>query len=207
MESNIYTKENPLKVVTLCSDKDEEWKSVTGYEGIYEVSNIGRVRSMSRRLWNGHSYIQTKERILKPNTLAKGYLQVTLYKGKSRKCFQVHRLVAGSFIQNPLSLPQVNHKNGDKKDNRVENLEWCNNSENQIHAWKIGLQKPHYCCGGADKKKRVLLLKADGSVERVFESIKAASKFLGCPSPANLSHLLNGKGRLKSIYGRKLKFA
>lgn len=198
-----YTKNNPLRVVTLCSD---EWKPIAGYEGIYEVSIGGLVRSVKRKVWNGHAFVQLEERLLKPNTLSKGYLQVTLYNNRRRKCFQVHRLVASAFIENPDNLPQVNHINGNKKDNRVENLEWCDNSNNQLHAWKMGLQQPHYCHGGADMKKRVALLDADGNIEKKFESILEASRYMGCPSPANLSHLLNGKGKLKTIYGRKLKF-
>ena len=192
-----YNKQNPLR---------EEWKPIKGYEGLYEISNLGQVKSLARKVSNGHVLVDCREKLLKPNTLKKGYLQVTLYDGKSRRCFQVHRLVAEAFIPNQNNMPQVNHKNGNKQDNRLCNLEWTNNSGNQFHAWAIGLQKPHYCGGGADKKRRVALLDADGNTEREFESIRAASIYLGCSSPANLSHMLNGKGRLKSIYGRKLRF-
>ena len=187
--------------------ENENWRPIKGYEGFYDISSFGRVKSIERKVSNGHGLVLLHERFLKPNILAKGYFQVTLYNGKTRKCFQVHRLVAEAFIPNDNNYPQINHKNGNKQDNRVENLEWCDNSMNQLHAWQMGLQKPHYCGGGADRKKSVALLNDDGSVERVFKSIKAASEFLGCSTPANLSHLLNGKGRLKSIYGRKLKFA
>lgn len=197
-----YNKDNKLKVVTLCSD---EWKPISGYDGIYEVSIGGLVRSVKRKVWNGHAFVQLEERLLKPNTLSKGYLQVTLYNNRRRKCFQVHRLVASAFIENPDNLPQVNHINGNKKDNRVENLEWCDNSMNQLHAWKTGLQKPHYCGGGAPKK-RVAMLDDNGNVEREFDSIRAASIYVGCSTPSNLSHHLNGKCGYKSIMGRKFRF-
>lgn len=184
----------------------EDWMPINGYEGLYEVSSMGRVKSNERMVYNGFAMYLRPERILKPNTLAKGYLQVTLYDGNSRKSFQVHRLVAQAFIRNNSNHPQVNHINGNKQDNRVQNLEWCNNSENQFHAWRIGLQRPHYCGGGADKKKRVALLDEDGNIEKEFGSILEASRYIGCSSPANLSHLLNGKGRAKTIHGRKFKF-
>ena len=182
------------------------WKDIKGYEGIYQVSSIGQVRSVVRQVSNGHGMTEHPERLLKPNTLAKGYYQVTLYKDNKRKSFQVHRLVAQAFVDNPNNMPQVNHINGNKQDNTFSNLEWCDNSENQKHAWRIGLQKPHYCHGGADKKKRVALLDEQGNVEKEFESILSASRYMGMKSPANLSHVLNNKGRLKSIYGRKFKF-
>lgn len=185
--------------------ENEIWKDVPNYEGYYQVSNLGNVKSLSRIISNGTGKVITKEKYLVPNVLAKGYLQVTFYKNRIRKCYQVHRLVALIFLDNPNNYPQINHINGNKKDNRVENLEWCDNSMNQIHAWKIGLQKPHHCGGGAPKKK-VALLDSNGDIERVFDSIREASIFMGCKTPANLSHLLNGKGKLKTIYGRKFKF-
>ena len=186
-------------------NKGEIWKDVPGYEGLYMVSNFGRVKSLSRLVYNGHCMVKTNDRILIPNTLAKGYSQVTLYNGKKRKSFQVHRLVGSAFMPNINNKPQINHINGNKQDNRLENLEWCNNSENQLHAWRTGLQKPHYCGGGSPKKK-VGMLDEKGNVVKVFESIRSASIYIGCSSPANLSHLLNGRGRVKSIYGRKFIF-
>lgn len=200
-----YNKKNPLRVVTLCSGGKENWKPIKGYEGYYEVSDIGRVKSVARKISNGHGLVEKNERFLLPNVLAKGYLQVTLYKDKARKCFQVHRLVASAFIENKENYPQVNHINGNKQDNRVCNLEWCDNSMNQLHAWKTGLQKPHYCGGGAPRKK-VALLNDDGNIERVFKSIREASIFIGSTSPANLSHVLNGTTKAKKVFGRKFMF-
>ena len=185
--------------------ENENWRPIKGYEGFYDISSFGRVKSIERKVSNGHGLVLLHERFLKPNILAKGYFQVTLYNGKTRKSFQVHRLVAEAFIPNENNYPQINHKNGNKQDNCVENLEWCDNSMNQLHAWQMGLQKPHFCGGGVPKKK-VALLDDKGNVEREFESILSASKFMGCSSPSNLSHLLNGVGRIRTIFGRKFKF-
>jgi hypothetical protein len=115
----------------------EQWKDIDGYEGLYQVSNMGRVASYDRIRSDGVMY---KGCIKNLTPSVKGYLCTSLYDyNGERKTFLVARLIALTFIPNPDNKPQVNHINGDKFDNRVENLEWCNNSENQIHAYSIGL--------------------------------------------------------------------
>lgn len=94
----------------------EEWRDIVGYEGLYEVSNLGRVRR------NG--------KILKPSKVRHGYLQIALYKNGIYKRFYIHRLVAYAFIPNPNSYPEVNHRDEDKTNNTVDNLEWCTHEYN-----------------------------------------------------------------------------
>lgn len=108
----------------------EIWKTIEGFEGRYQVSNLGNIKSLKYR----------KERILSPVTYRNGYLFVELCKNGYVKKFLVHRLVAEAFIPNPENLPQVNHKNEIKTDNTVQNLEWCDNRYNQRYssAKKIG---------------------------------------------------------------------
>lgn len=113
---------------------NEEWKSVPGYEGRYEVSNKGDVKSLNYRMTG-------QPKILKPVTSGKGYLMVGFFSNGKVRWNKIHRLVAELFIPNPENKPQVNHINGIKTDNRTSNLEWATNGENQKHAYKHGLKK------------------------------------------------------------------
>lgn len=120
----------------------EIWKDIKGYEGLYQVSNLGRVRSLDRYVKQNHNTKQLKKgKIIQPTKNHKGYLGLKLCKENTSKKVSIHRLVAQTFIPNLENKPQVNHIDGDKTNNRIENLEWCTNSENQIHAYKMGLNK------------------------------------------------------------------
>lgn len=104
----------------------EIWKDIEGYEGLYKVSNLGRVKSLN--------YNHTgKEKILRPKKERNGYLRVNLYKNGKNKMFTVHRLVAEAFLENPDNLPQINHKNEIKTDNSVNNLEFCTSHYNMTY--------------------------------------------------------------------------
>ena len=120
--------------------EEEIWKPIKDYEGLYEVSSIGRVRSLGREIIDSKGRKQCfKERILKLQYDRYGYLYVPLRNRDNRKKFKVHRLVAEAFIPNPDNLPQINHIDGNKDNNKVENLEWCTNKYNVLHAHETGL--------------------------------------------------------------------
>ena len=114
-------------------EEKEIWKDIEGYEGMYQVSNMGRVRSVERTAWNGKGYRTVAERILKAGNSGLGYLVVTLCKEGENKNHLIHRLVAKAFLPNADNLPEVNHKDENKENNKAENLEWVTCSENINH--------------------------------------------------------------------------
>ena len=122
----------------------EEFTPMVGYEDFYEISNFLRVRRLPRLIRNKSALFVSKERIV-VSYFSKSikYMVISLTKNSKKSQMLMHRLMAIHFIPNPENKPDVNHKNGIKTDNRVENLEWCTKSENSQHASKSGLLKIH----------------------------------------------------------------
>lgn len=156
----------------------EIFKDIAGYKGLYQVSNWGTVKSLG----NGNSN-NSKEKILKPTKDKKGYLTVDLYKDGKRKIYKVHRLVAQAFIENPNNLPQVNHKDENKKNNAASNLEWCDAKYNI-----------NYGTRNEKISKQVLCLETG----KIYPSTREVQKQLGF-AHSNISKCCNGK--LKQAYG------
>ncbi len=123
---------------------EEIWKDIPGYESYYMASNLGRVKSLNRKVYSPTAINKTRiqyGRIHKLDTKDKPYAQISLYKYSHYKKFLVHRLIALTFIPNPNNLPEINHINCDKSDNKAKNLEWCNHLYNQQHAKRNGRYK------------------------------------------------------------------
>lgn len=120
----------------------EIYKDIPNYKGIYQISNLGNVKSLKRNYVNSNGITYTiKEKLLKL-TISNGYYSVTL-NNKGKRRFTVHRLVAEMFIDNPENKAEVNHIDGNKLNNCYTNLEWATKSENTLHAYKIGLMTPN----------------------------------------------------------------
>lgn len=139
------------------------WKDIIGFEGIYEISDSGIVRSKDRMCVDSLGRKRFREgKVLNPDIAPNGYYRVSLANGKKRKQKYLHRLLAEYFIPNPKNLPQVNHKDGNKLNCSLDNLEWVSVQENTIHAYKHGLinhvcgkDHPNYGKFGRNSKKAV----------------------------------------------------
>jgi len=127
-------------MTNLKENQKEIWKPIRDYEGLYEVSSLGRVKSLSRlkKHYTGIKY-KTKESIMAYKSKEGNYVRVVLSKNNIKNSFLIHRIVATHFIENKDNKPYINHKNVIKDDNRVENIEWCTQKENSIHALKNDL--------------------------------------------------------------------
>ncbi len=172
----------------------EIWLPIEGYENLYEVSNLGRVRSLEHTVIRKNGVkLKVPGKILKPGTHRDGYLMVNLSKNGVRRSFYLHRLVATAFIPNSNNVSQVNHLNENKSNNEVSNLEWCTAKENNNY-------------GTRNKRASEKLQKQVLCVElnQIFPSLTDAAKQLHL-SVGNLSHVL--AGRLKTTGGYHFEFA
>lgn len=151
----------------------EIWKDIEEFKGIYQISNYGRIKRLSYSIIRKNGVKQSwEEKILKPTKDSSGYYGIrscTKHIGKS-KTLRIHRLVAKSFIENPENLPCVNHKDGNKLNNRVENLEWCTYSHNIRHAIENNLNKT---------RKKVNQYDLQGNYIATYNSIREAERKTG----------------------------
>ena len=185
---------------------NEIWKDIKGFEGRYQVSTLGRIKSLPRKVNNHTGELMIKEKILKQRHDFKGYLRIDLRDNDGkRRYLGVHRLVAETFIPNLDNKPQVNHIDGIKDHNEVSNLEWVTNGENQLHAFRIGL---NYVSGKSGKPKRRVIQKdiSSDKVLNVYSSISEAAKAVGCKNPSNIGGCCRNAYGRKSICGYKWEF-
>lgn len=165
---------------------DEIWRDIEGYEGLYQISNKGRVKSLK----------YGKERILKPQDNGRGYMIIGLFKNGILKHIKVHRLVAITFISNPENLSEVNHKDENKKNNCVENLEWIRHMDN----CNYGTRNERV---GYSHSKPILQYSKSGDFIREWQGAREIEKLLGIN---HTSIIQSCKGRYKSAGGFVWKY-
>lgn len=192
----------------------EIWKDIIGYEGLYQVSNLGRIKSLKRKTIsrNGNTkYLKSeKERILKTVNDNNGYVIVYLCNNGKNKMIRVHRLVAKTFIPNPEMKPVVNHINGIKNDNRLENLEWTTYQENIIHAYKTGLKVTtkkqiessikNILIACEKNKVKVDQFDLNGNYIKTWNSIQEASSFYNLSCSSGIIKCCKGKQKTAGNY-------
>lgn len=159
----------------------EIWKDIPDTKGYIQISSQGRARSL----------LSGKPRILKTQADKKGYLRLRVTIEQRKMTFKMHRAVANAFIPNPNNLPQVNHKDGDKSNNSVDNLEWCTNRENALHAIKNGLWENVFLASrlANESQKKPIVAYRDG-VSRYYKSVSEAERIIGTK---HISAVLKGK--------------
>lgn len=186
--------------------RKEVWRPVVEYEGLYEVSNLGRVRSLDRYEtflnYGRMSVRHRKGRIMKPVITSKGYYIVSL---KGKDIFYIHRLVAQAFLPNPHNLPQVNHKDENKANNCVKNLEWCT----QEYNYKYGTRAERCIksnINNSKKSKPVRQYSIDGMFIKEWPSLMEIKRTLG-KSISSISACCLNKPKYKTAYGFVWQYA
>lgn len=186
----------------------EEWRNIAGYEGFYQVSNMGRVRSLTRTFTRSDGTIATyKGRVLRP--VGRPYLHVYLSKSNVHNMMRVHRLVAEAFVPNPDNLKCVDHIDCNKMNNRADNLRWCNHLQNARYAKENGLLAGnfHYELLSDEKKlamkapRMVPIIRDDG---KMYDCVADAAREMGVTHGA-ISHVLCGL--TKSCKGHGFSYA
>lgn len=175
----------------------EVWRDVVGWEASHEVSNFGRIRTKERtRAGKGGSESIVYAKIKETYVDGDGYERVSLYCNNETKLMGVHRIVAQAFVPNPENLPQVNHKNGNKVDNRPENLEWVSNTSNIRHSIELGLRDPSIV-------SRPVLRLSDG---KLFNSVAELHREIGGSYNAIVHLLKVSNGAKVTIQGEHYQY-
>ena len=175
----------------------EIWKLIDGYEN-YEVSNFGRVRCKSCKQWNGKNFFNKKEKILKYRFTKAGYARVNLYQNGIGTDYYVHRLVAKAFLPNPENFPEINHKDENKGNNRVDNLEWCTAKYN-INFGTAIRRRTLKKIGKTINNKSVAQYGADGTLVQIYKSVTEARQITGIDN-SYIGKVANGKAKIAGGY-------
>lgn len=178
-------------------NSNEIWRDVVGYEDTHQVSNLGRVRVKERVINTSTGKRKYKSKLLSIQTSVEGYKFVILIVNNNRKTAYIHRLIAEAFIPNPDNLPCVNHKDEDKSNNSIENLEWCTVAYNNTYGTRLERVSK-------TRSKAIIQYSLDDKFIRIWDSTREAAKFIGC-CRENINRCLVGD--TKTAFGFKWRYA
>lgn len=183
----------------------EIWKDIPNFEGRYQVSNFGRVKSLKRKVKTGRNGYRTiNETFIKPrNDNNRGYQTINLRIYPQKYSISLHRLVAKMFIPNPNNLPEVNHKDSNPSNNNAKNLEWCTQSYNIKYAYKHGNAKPTKGCfqkgNIPHNRRKINQYSKNGEYLNTFNSVKEAGLYVNTV-PSNINNCLSGNTKTAKGY-------
>lgn len=181
----------------------EIWKDIKNYEGMYQVSNLGNVRSLTRRVNTFNGFRTTKGKVLKPLLSNTGYYRVDLKRNQSDNYVSIHKLVAEAFVPNPNNYTVINHKDNDRLNNYATNLEWCTQSYNVKYAYINGNAKSTPGCfkkgNIPHNRKKISQYDLEGNFIKTYDSIKQAS-LLNNTSDSNIHFCLANKTKTAGGY-------
>lgn len=183
---------------------EEVWKPIKGYEGLYEVSNLGRVKSLPKVVDLRRAKQNRVEKFLRPIPDGKGYLMVWLFKDQVKKMWKVHRLVADAFIPNPHNKPQVDHINADKTNNRLCNLRWCTEKENSNNPITAKRNGDSHRWTKSSCSVPIVQLSINGDLIKMWDCMSDVKRQLGF-GHSHISQCCSGKR--SSAYGFIWKYA
>lgn len=183
---------NNEEILKEISEEGEEWRDVVGYEGLYQVSNLGRVRS----LWTD---IRHKGKILTPRVDKKGYYTVCLHKNKQMRNRFIHRLAAIAFIPNPNNYPEIDHIDGDKINNRLDNIRWCDRSMNLSNPVTRHRNSMSKMGNKSATRNPVVRINPQTNEPKVYQSIAEAERLNGL-CHGKISQVCMGKRKTHGGY-------
>lgn len=185
--------------------KEEIWKDIAEYEGLYQVSNLGHVRSLDRVIkYTNRRVVHAKSKIISGFIKKNGYISVDLYKDNKRKKFHLHRLVGAAFIPNPENKPQINHKDENKSNNSVDNLEWMTAKENINY----GTRKEKHIKATTNhpsSSKSISQYTLTGELIEIFPSAKEIERALGFPS-TSIIRCCRHRKNIQTCHGFKWEY-
>lgn len=184
---------------------NEEWRDIPGYEGLYQVSNMGRVKSLDRTITRSDNKVFfIPGKIRKPQLWGAGYQMIRLVNNNIAKMFTIHRLVALAFIPNPNNLPYVNHKDENRCNNKLSNLEWCTHSYN-INYGTCKKRIGDKLRNRSSLSKAIIQQNKNGEIINRFPSIGEAHRVTGI-SRSGISQVLKGTSRWQTAGGYKWEY-